>query len=73
MENKKKFNEVKKALIDHLKTIKYTGDLSDIGNEIGFIIGDHISNEMGYEKNAFLYGLNHGFSLKDGTHGQPHP
>lgn len=50
----------------------YAGsDVSDIGNAIGMAVGKHIANKekFGYEKNDFLSGFNHGYSLKDGTHG----
>ena len=43
------------------------GDISDIGNEIGVAIGEHLSTEE--ELNDFISGLKHGISLKNGTHG----
>lgn len=48
---------------------EYAEDLSDIGNTIGIVIGHYLDeNEMGFEKEAFMQGLKHGFSLTDGTH-----
>jgi hypothetical protein len=44
------------------------GDLSDIGNEIGIILGKYISKEMGFEKEDLIAGIKHGISLIDGTH-----
>lgn len=47
----------------------YDGDLSDIGNEIGIIVGKYINEKKsGYEKDTFMNGLKHGISLTDGTH-----
>jgi len=44
-------------------------DLSDLGNNIGMIIGKYFKKKkMGYQKSSFIDGLNHGFSLADGTH-----
>ena len=62
------------ALIKHLESIKNTapinhGDLSDLGNEIGIIIGEYTTDKMGYEKDDFVSGVLHGISISDGTHG----
>jgi len=44
-------------------------DLSDLGNEIGIVVGKYFKKKkMGYQKSSFVSGLNHGFSLADGTH-----
>ena len=44
-------------------------DLSDLGNEIGIIVGKYFKKKkMGYQIPSFMSGLNHGFSLADGTH-----
>jgi hypothetical protein len=61
-------------LIKHLESIKNSatinhGDLSDLGNEIGIIIGQYTNDEMGYEKDDFVSGVRHGISISDGTHG----
>ncbi len=66
MKDKNIFNDAKEALINKLKDIKYEGDLSDIGNEIGICIYDFFSETN--KKEDFINGINHGFSLKDGTH-----
>jgi hypothetical protein len=58
-------------IVNDLKEIKLhpQGDLSDLGNEIGKIIGEYIDNqEMGYELDDLLSGIKHGVSLIDGTH-----
>ena len=65
---KSKFEKVIEELKDQLNKIVYNdGDLSDVGNEIGLVIGKHLKDEMGYEKESFIGGLEHGFSLIDGT------
>ena len=64
-----KFNQILDELKIALNNIKYEGDLSDIGNEIGLVIGNHIGkNELGYNIDSFISGLKHGVSLIDGTH-----
>jgi hypothetical protein len=58
-------------IVNDLKEIKLhpQGDLSDLGNEIGKIIGAHIDNqEIDYELDDLLAGIEHGVSLTDKTH-----
>jgi len=44
-------------------------DLSDLGNEIGFVVGKFIDKEkIGFEREDFISGIRHGISLIDGTH-----
>ena len=65
MENFKEVNkEIAKALIN--LDIK-NGDVSDIGNEIGFIIAKYFDDKNTLED--FIHGLKHGISITDGTHG----
>lgn len=65
----KKLRKVLNDLMTQLKSIPDGCDLSDVGNIIGIVIGNHsIENGDGYEKSDFIHGLNHGFSLVDGTH-----
>ena len=57
-------------IIEQLKSADYDiGDLSDIGNTIGIIIGKYICEDMGFEEDSFLHGFKHGVSLSNGTHG----
>jgi hypothetical protein len=50
--------------------IKFNGDLSDLGNDIGLNIGEYINeNKLGYEKDDFISGIQHGVSIIDGSHG----
>jgi len=55
---------------EQLNTINYNADLGDVGNEIGIVIAKYFDeDDMGFDKESFLSGLNHGISLTDGTHG----
>jgi hypothetical protein len=61
------FVEIKNHLIDNLNRIKYeNGDISDIGNEIGIVLGHYIKSED--DLNSFISGLMHGISLTNGEH-----
>lgn len=63
MEN---FKEILKDLSVSLDKVTYEyGDYSDIGNEVGFVLGKTITKD---ELDDFLAGLRHGISLSDGTH-----
>ncbi len=42
------------------------GDMSDIGNEIGLVLGEFITTES--ELQDFIHGIRHGISLTNGTH-----
>jgi len=61
------FNKIKEKIKSQLDSANYAGDLSDLGNEIGIVLGEYLitNNEL----NDFLSGLNHGISLGNGTHG----
>lgn len=67
-----KFKKVIEDIKNELDSIKYDGDLSDIGNHVGLAIGKYIKidteEELGYELIDFIYGVKHGVSLVDGTH-----
>ena len=57
------------AIIEELRSVDYfVGDLSDIGNDIGIIIGKYICEDMGFEEDSFIHGFKHGVSLSNGTH-----
>jgi len=61
------FKKIVEKIIKNLSEIKYSnGDISDVGNEIGIAIGEHLSEKGDF--NSFISGLNHGISLKNGTH-----
>ena len=61
-----KFDEIVIDIVLQLTGIKYSGDLSDIGNEIGIAIGKHLDKNNTVED--IISGLRHGISLIDGTH-----
>jgi len=63
MEN---FNIVRTEIRDQLNNINYRGDLSDLGNEIGIVLGKFITTTD--ELKDFINGINHGISLTKGTH-----
>ena len=64
----KEFEDVINSLLNQLRDVNYkNGDISDVGNEIGIAIGEHLSTEEGL--NDFITGLKQGISLKNGTHG----
>lgn len=46
---------------------RYDGDFSDLGNEIGIVVGSLL--KMGDDEiNDFITGFKHGVSLTNGTH-----
>ena len=51
-------------LSNRLASLPYdTGDLADVGNEIGIILGKYINEDISMRKEDFLAGLNHGILL----------
>ena len=56
------------SLVHDLENMPVMCDIGDIGNTIGIIIGKNIIDKPGYDKESFMSGLKHGFSLIDGTH-----
>jgi len=64
------FKNILTDLSTRLQTVSCeNGDLSDVGNEIGIIVGDWIDEDkFGFEKDSFISGIKHGISLTDGTH-----
>ena len=60
-----KIEEIKQDIICQLYDSN-TSDLSDIGNEIGIVIGKYTDDENTIED--FISGLRHGVSLSNGTH-----
>ena len=69
----KKKDDLRRELVEIIQTwntIKNRQeDLSDLGNDIGMIVGKYFKKKkMGYQKDSFVHGINHGISLADGTH-----
>ena len=50
------------------KDIFYEGDISDLGNEVGYALGNVIENMNEQQVTDFIHGLRHGISLTNGTH-----
>jgi hypothetical protein len=64
------FDEVVEAVIQELRhRVKYAGDVSDLGNEIGYALGKVLKNMTQEETRDFIHGIRHGISLTNGTHG----
>ena len=65
------FRDIIFDITNRVPKIKYTGDLSDIGNEIGMIIAKYLNDDKIGDLESFIDGLRHGVSLIDGTHDNP--
>jgi len=64
-----KIKKISFEISNQLYQINYKGDLSDLGNEIGVVLGKYIKKKkIGYQLDNFIDGLKHGISLIDGTH-----
>jgi len=64
MEN---FQHILKQISESLSKVSYdNGDLSDVGNEVGIVIGNYITTEQDFK--YFVNGLRHGISLTNGEH-----
>lgn len=61
------FDKLKNELLLKLSEIKYKGDISDIGNEIGIVIEKYFDKESNTLE-AFISSVKHGVSLMNGTH-----
>jgi len=49
-------------------TTNYEGDIADLGNEVGYVLGTFIDNMTEEQISDFMHGLQHGISLTNGTH-----
>ena len=56
------------SLKENAITTNYEGDISDLGNEIGYVLGTFIDNMNEEQITDFIHGLQHGISLTNGTH-----
>lgn len=64
-----KYHKVCEAIIKGLEHRTFGEDLSDLGNDIGMMVAEHLSDDDGFEKDDFIAGIEHGISTVDGTHG----
>lgn len=61
--------QIIEELIKKLNECNYVGDFSDLGNEIGIVIGKYIQKDnLGFSKDDFEAGLSHGISISNGSH-----
>jgi len=61
------FTHILNRIKIQLEKVNYdNGDISDVGNEIGIVLGEFITNES--ELKDFIHGVRHGISLTNGTH-----
>ena len=61
------FQHILQQIQEHLSKVHYeNGDLSDIGNEIGIVLGSYITTEQ--DVKDFVHGLRHGISLTNEEH-----
>jgi len=56
------------SLKEYCSSMDYKGDLSDCGNEIGYVVGNQYKNMTEEEIEDFITGIRHGISLTNGTH-----
>jgi hypothetical protein len=57
-------SKIIKEIVIQLNNFTFKGDISDVGNEIGIVIGKYNKEDI----KSFMFGLNHGISLSNGTH-----
>lgn len=63
------FKDIFEQLCQTFNEIKYNnGDISDVGNEIGYALGKVLPNLTEDEIKDFIHGVKHGISLTNGTH-----
>lgn len=63
------FKDIFEQLCQTFGEIKYNnGDISDVGNEIGFSLGKILPNLSEGEIEDFIHGIRHGISLTNGEH-----
>ena len=63
------FKEILTILASRLEEVDYqNGDISDVGNEIGFQLGSILPEMTEEEVQDFIHGFKHGISLTNNTH-----
>ena len=61
-------NWIANRLKEHAAQIVYEGDISDLGNEIGYAVGQCIDDMTEEQITDFIHGIRHGISITNGTH-----
>lgn len=60
-----------RMLEEKVEKVQYEGDISDFGNEVGYVLGKHVIANMDETQiRDFIHGLQHGISLTNGTHSE---
>ena len=64
----KQFNV--QQVIGIIELVKFENklDMGDIGNDIGIAVAQYFTDEVGWDKETLIDGIEHGISLIDGTH-----
>jgi hypothetical protein len=63
-----KLNYIANSLKETVNRMNYTGDISDLGNEIGVVVGSAFKDMTDEDITEFIHGFRHGISLTNGTH-----
>lgn len=66
--NKEDLNYIGNSCKEQSERISYSGDISDLGNELGIIIGYRYKDINGDDIESLIHGIRHGISLTNGTH-----
>jgi hypothetical protein len=63
-----KINDIANSLKVSTSGMNYIGDISDLGNEIGVVVGLAFKDMTDEDITDFIQGFRHGVSLTNGTH-----
>jgi hypothetical protein len=63
-----KLNLIVNILKERVHEISYMGDMSDLGNEIGYAVGKVYQDMNKDDANLFMIGFKHGISLTNKMH-----
>jgi hypothetical protein len=63
-----KLNYIANLLKETVNRMNYTGDILDLGNEIGVVVGLTFKDMTDEDITDFIHGFKHGVSLTNGTH-----
>tara|TARA_R110000868_G_scaffold393417_2_gene664429 strand:+ start:7872 stop:8090 length:219 start_codon:yes stop_codon:yes gene_type:complete len=63
-----KLNFIANSLKEGVDRMNYVGDISDLGNEIGIVVGSAFKDMSDEDITDFIHGFRHGVSLTNGTH-----
>ena len=66
--NNTKINDIANSLKVSTGGMNYIGDISDLGNEIGVVVGLAFKDMTDEDITDFIQGFRHGVSLTNGTH-----